>query len=400
MFLNQKLVTACHGVPACRIAISKPPEDLSTLINSIQSSIVAWEKEHPNSTTTQAYFTDRRYRHASHNHTNRQYRKNTGRPKGKCYICQKETCRSWKHTDEDQIKARDKYKRRFNNSKGQNGNFGNFEKRFRQYVTYCEGDGGDKPNQAFESLIIDANDANDANDATATTAATDTKSDDPDESFFTSFGVLTAEEAASTSVELANSAFAAQLFPQTTELATETDPFNYTAAPTASCYTSRYTSKEFMGIIIDTGASTKSTAGYGQFQALQSIDHDVKLNTSTKGQVNIQFGIGSTSSIGIADITSPIGKVQFHIVHANTPFLLCLANMDRLQIKFDNLKDAVITCTQKVPVIRRFGYPFLLWSSSLKSYLCTSFNLNPSYLTDVELRRLHCRFGHPSADRL
>ena len=106
-----------------------------------------------------------------------------------------------------------------------------------------------------------------------------------------------------------------------------------------------------MGIMIDTGALTKSTAGYGQFQALQSIDHDVKLNTLTKGQVNIQFGIGSTSSIGTADITSPIGKVQFHIVHTDTLFLLCLVDIDRLQIKFNNLKNVIITYTQKMLVV-------------------------------------------------
>ena len=48
LFLTNKLVMACQGVPACRIAVSNPGEDLSQLINKLQSSIVAWEKEHPN----------------------------------------------------------------------------------------------------------------------------------------------------------------------------------------------------------------------------------------------------------------------------------------------------------------------------------------------------------------
>jgi len=38
-----------------------------------------------------------------------------------------------------------------------------------------------------------------------------------------------------------------------------------------------------MGIIIDTGTSRKSTAGYSQFQALQAVDKSVSLNTLTKG---------------------------------------------------------------------------------------------------------------------
>jgi len=38
---------AYQGVPACKIAVLNLGEDLSQLINKLQSSIVAWEKEHP-----------------------------------------------------------------------------------------------------------------------------------------------------------------------------------------------------------------------------------------------------------------------------------------------------------------------------------------------------------------
>jgi len=144
-----------------------------------------------------------------------------------------------------------------------------------------------------------------------------------------------------------------------------------------------------MGIIINIGASRKSTAGYSQFQALQAIDKSVSLNTLTKGQVTVQFGIGASMSIRTIDVNSPIGKVQFYIIKADTSFLLCLADINKLHIKYNNLKNIIITRTKKVPVVRRFGYPFLIWSSSLQSYLVKSFNTNPYYLTNVELRRLH-----------
>ena len=45
----------------------------------------------------------------------------------------------------------------------------------------------------------------------------------------------------------------------------ETDPFAYSTAITIA---SRYTLTVFMGIMIDIGASRKSIASYGQFQAL------------------------------------------------------------------------------------------------------------------------------------
>ena len=62
LFLTNKLVMACQGVPACRIAVSNPGEDLSQLINKLQSSIVAWEKEHPVKDVTGAHSSSgRRY---------------------------------------------------------------------------------------------------------------------------------------------------------------------------------------------------------------------------------------------------------------------------------------------------------------------------------------------------
>jgi hypothetical protein len=53
-----------------------------------------------------------------------------------------------------------------------------------------------------------------------------------------------------------------------------------------------------------------------------------------------------------------------------------------------------------VPVVRRFGHAFLLCNSSLQAYLLESLNRNPCYLTELELQRLHRRFGHPSVERL
>jgi len=48
----------------------------------------------------------------------------------------------------------------------------------------------------------------------------------------------------------------------TTEPYTETNLFAYNTAITIALW---YTLTVFMGIMIDTGASRKSTAGYGQF---------------------------------------------------------------------------------------------------------------------------------------
>jgi len=74
----------------------------------------------------------------------------------------------------------------------------------------------------------------------------------------------------------------------------------------------------------------------------------------------MQFSIRIATSIGTADIITHIGKIQFYIIYIDTPFLLYLADIDRLQIYYNNLRNVIITHTKKVLVVRRFGHPFLL----------------------------------------
>jgi hypothetical protein len=95
--------------------------------------------------------------------------------------------------------------------------------------------------------------------------------------------------------------------------------------------TERYTPKEFYGVMIDIGASKKSTAGYGQYFAYKATANDnADIDTTHIGAVNVQFGIGSTALIGLVAVKTLISLVNFHIVKADTPFLLYLVDMDRL----------------------------------------------------------------------
>ena len=112
-------------------------------------------------------------------------------------------------------------------------------------------------------------------------------------------------------------------------------------------------------------------------------------------------------SVGVITINTPVGCITFHIVNADTPFLLCLRDMDRLGIYFDNTKNMLIqenrtTPSLSYPIVRRFGHPFLVWQG-LSSFLVEPYmteGMMQCYLTDTELRQLHRRFGHPSANRL
>src|SRR6266700_2012788 len=129
------------------------------------------------------------------------------------------------------------------------GNNSNFKDQYKQYIIFYKGDNKNKYNKAFKTLILDI--------------TTNNNFKDQDSNYFlTTLRTLSTDKAASISVKLANKAYT-YLFMisiDTIDPAIITDPFIYSM--TAK---SRYTSIVFIGIIIDTGVSKKSTASYRQF---------------------------------------------------------------------------------------------------------------------------------------
>jgi hypothetical protein len=91
-------------------------------------------------------------------------------------------------------------------------------------------------------------------------------------------------------------------------------------------------------------------------------------------------------------VPTPFGKVEFHILPQNTPFLLCLEDMDRLGVIFNNLTNKLVQGNLALPSTRKWGHAWLpLRNEKI---------LSNGFLTEVELRRLYRRFGHPSVARL
>lgn len=89
----------------------------------------------------------------------------------------------------------------------------------------------------------------------------------------------------------------------------------------------KYTSNKFYSIMIDKGASRQSTARYGQYFAYKKKIKHVQGDKSRAGAINVQFGIGSIFSIGSLLLGTPIEIIEFHVVEADTLFLLCLKDM-------------------------------------------------------------------------
>jgi hypothetical protein len=65
-----------------------------------------------------------------------------------------------------------------------------------------------------------------------------------------------------------------------------------------------------------------STAGYRQYLAYKNTIMDgIDIDTSQIRAINVQFGISSTTLIGLVIVKILIGLVDFHVVKADTPFL-------------------------------------------------------------------------------
>lgn len=140
--------------------------------------------------------------------------------------------------------------------------------------------------------------------------------------------------------------------------------------------------------------------GYKQYLIYKKKITYIQVNKIKAEAFNIQFCIESISSIGSLLLDTPIGIIQFHVVETETPLLLYLEDMDKLNVYFHNFKNVLITSKNFVSVVYRFSHLFLLWDKSLYSFIADFFNNNSCFLIDMELRQLHYYFRHLSIQKL
>jgi hypothetical protein len=49
-----------------------------------------------------------------------------------------------------------------------------------------------------------------------------------------------------------------------------------------------------------------------------------------------------TVSLGTIQVPTSLEAITFHVVFVNTPFLFYIQDMDRIEVKLDNLKNVLI----------------------------------------------------------
>jgi len=60
------------------------------------------------------------------------------------------------------------------------------------------------------------------------------------------------------------------------------------------------------------------------------------------GQYTIRFSKGTTISLSTIKVKTPLGYITFYIISANTPFLFCIRDIDKLGVKLNNLKNMLV----------------------------------------------------------
>jgi hypothetical protein len=104
---------------------------------------------------------------------------------------------------------------------------------------------------------------------------------------------------------------------------------------------SKYDDREFKDILIDHDTANFSSENIKQFTILQRINKTT-LILNKKKIIFFKFDIDEILFIDIVNLNIFVDVITFHIVLVQISFLLCLSDMNRLRLYFNNLINMLI----------------------------------------------------------
>jgi hypothetical protein len=88
----------------------------------------------------------------------------------------------------------------------------------------------------------------------------------------------------------------------------------------------------------------------------------------------VKFGNNPESTfLETVAVETPFGTIRFAVMPTNTSFLLCLANMDRCGVYFNNINNTLVHNGKKHSIVCKWGHPWFL-------------------LDNAETTAVHCHF--------
>ncbi len=410
--LRKIIIRVCRNYFALTNNLNNVSINVFDLINSLHISITNYEVVQKsaqfetylqsnsfNQNQNDQYFTDRQYRREEYSNRRDEFRdKNKSNDKfrifrfsKRCFVCDKHDCWSINHFE----KKRDDSKKRFANRHSEYKTRSEYDRRLKQYIA------------DFEDIIDDSNDE-DAIQYFDDLSSISSMIDDAklikfesNELFLTSFDSINSVEFVRITSLLADKTLKHRLISKNITNAFINESFDFTFV---SIIELRYDDREFKSILINCDATNRSIAEIDQFTTLQRLNDSIKLNQST-AESKIQFDIDSISIMSTIELNILLKLMIFHIVEIKTSFLLCLVDLNRLNVYFNNLINELMQkCTiiiilqtdmkvidenRRFSVIRRYEHAFLLWKILNQYLIVEFFDENSCYLIEIELRRLH-----------
>lgn len=156
----------------------------------------------------------------------------------------------------------------------------------------------------------------------------------------------------------------------------------------------QYNDTKFKDLLINSSASTKSIIRLSQLKALPIIESTIKINNSKNHLAKFIFTISNTASLSHINLDTLIGLIIFYIVFVNTLFFLCLADINKLSVFFNNITNELVYEKFIYLIVCRYGNAFLMWHTPIYLFVAESLNINLYYLIKIKLCCLHCCFGH------
>jgi hypothetical protein len=357
--MREILIRACRNHSILLIELHNSSSNVSSLINSLYISIINFESinkkkntylqnidtdinecDHINC-THEHNFIDRQYRRESINYRDNRKFLTDSRSRDRfsirsskiCFVCDKSNCWSINHSK----KEREDLKKRFANRNSKWKSHSEFQRRLKQFITEIEDNQRDDfIAQFFEELNIDIDVA--FIDNISIIDFVIEECDNESKTYFIAVDSIDdSKTIAAIIIILADKTFKHRLISTNNIIVfSNSISYNYNVF-----IVSRYDDREFKDILIDHDVANHFSKDIEQFMILQRISK-TSLILNKKRIISFRFDIDKISFIDTIDLKIFVDVITFHIVLVHTSFLLCLADMNRLRLYFNNLTNMLI----------------------------------------------------------